>query len=127
METEIEGKKYEIQKLKLRQQVVMQAQVVGTGISMWKGGSFDVEFQFTAATKLFKHMTCEGYEVKLKDDDAIDEFFGGDLGLFNKVFFAAVKYNFPTIFAKLTALTEDKDSALSQALAKSGLELDQSA
>ena len=117
----IDGKKYEFTKLKLKQQVSMQAQVVRAGMALARGGDFDVEFQYSASKKLFKHMTCDGYEVILKDDDAIDEFFDSDLALFNKVFYAAVKFNFPSIFAKLTALAEDKDSALSQGLKKSGL------
>jgi hypothetical protein len=120
---EIDGKEYEFTKLKLKQQVSMQAQVIRAGMALAQGGNFDIEFQYSAAKKLFKFMTCEGYEVVLKDDDddAIDEFFDSDLALFNKVFYAAVKFNFPSIFAKLTALANDKDSALSQGLAKSGL------
>ncbi len=118
---EIDGKEYEFTKLKLKQQVSMQAQVIRAGMALAQGGNFDIEFQYSAAKKLFKFMTCEGYEVVLKDDDAIDEFFDSDLALFNKVFYAAVKFNFPSIFAKLTALAKDKDSALSQGLEKSGL------
>ncbi len=118
---EIDGKEYEFTKLKLKQQVSMQAQVIRAGMALAQGGNFDIEFQYSAAKKLFKFMTCEGYEVVLKDDEAIDEFFDSDLALFNKVFYAAVKFNFPSIFAKLTALAKDKDSALSQGLEKSGL------
>ena len=119
---EIDGKRYEFTKLKLRKQLAMQAQVLQVGLALAQGQPFDHEFQAAAGLKLFQFMTVDGFEVKLKDGDAMDDYFEeGGAALYNQVFIAAVKFNFPSIFAKLTALTENKDSALSKGIAGSGL------
>ena len=119
---EIDGKEYDFTKLKLRKQLSMQAQVLQVGLALAQGKPFDHEFQASAGVKLFKHMTVDGYEVKIENGDDLDDYFDeGGAALYNQVFIAACKVNFPSIFAKLTALAGDKDSALSQGLKKSGL------
>lgn len=95
-QTEIEGKVYDFQLLKLRQAMAVQSKVARLIAQTMGKGDADDDLFYTIGERLCVGVVVDGFEIT-----DLDAYFARSPMLFNQVVLKAAEANFPDLFKRL--------------------------